>query len=54
MTQVEGSLYLLVVDGDGKIDVVSPKEVTIDWRYDPKTELWTDTNGNPTDTAGEP
>lgn len=40
-----GSPYLIAVDGDGNIGMMMLTDVTVDWRYDPKSELWNDVNG---------
>ena len=35
-------IFVLAVNGDGVIELLGIGEVVVDWRYDPKTELWSD------------
>lgn len=32
----------MAVNGDGVIELMLISDVIVDWRYDPKTELWSD------------
>jgi len=40
----DGNPYLVAVNGDGVIELLLISDVTVNWRYDPKTELWSDTD----------
>jgi hypothetical protein len=39
---VSDETVLLCVDGDGRLGWEPLSLLTVDWRYDPKTELWSD------------
>ena len=34
------SSYAIVVDGEGRMGFLAFDEFTLDWRYDPQSELW--------------
>lgn len=42
-----GEGHLLAVDMDGKLSTAAFDEITLDWRYNPATEKWSDASGNP-------
>lgn len=53
---VDGSVppFLMVVDMNGVIELLGISEITVDWRYDPATELWGDpTTGSTEDPLGD-
>lgn len=49
--QDEGGVtsWLIAVDSDGVIEQLLFGEVTVNWRYDPKTELWADSDTGATE-----
>ena len=34
--------FFMAVNMDGGVELLSVGEVLVDWRYDPKTEMWDD------------
>ena len=46
--------FLMVVDMHGVIELLGISKITVDWRYDPDTELWGDpTTGSTEDPLGD-
>lgn len=37
---VEEDLVAVAVDGDGRMELLMLTEFLVDWRYDPKSQLW--------------
>lgn len=53
-TPETGDPYFVGVDGDGTVELLLLGDVTVNWRYDPKTELWEDSDtGAPEQAFGD-
>ena len=47
----DGNPYFLAVDGDGTVELMLITDVIVNWRYDPKSELWEDSDTGATEQA---
>lgn len=51
----EGDIpFLVAVDMDGQMELLTLADVKVDWRYDPKTEMWDDVGAVIVQSSADP
>ena len=53
MYEPDVGAVLMAVDMNGEIEWVPIEDVTVDWRYDPKTGIWDDPTSQPDPAFGD-